>query len=130
LLLPFIPESGDVSDDAMPRDDYRESAELMLILLGEEPPRGVHWLQPGTFHHARWMATILYSAKIYAFGEQLNYDQCKMDNLRRVCLFNVLFYVKAWLSASSAADASVNDLQLWNDLMWYKGLIKPWHKRL
>lgn len=115
-----VPESDDASEDAMPRDDYRESAELMLILLGEEPPRGVHWLQPGAFSHARWMTTILYSAKMYAFGEQLNYDQGKMDKLRRICLFNALFYVKAWLSARSAADASVNDLQLWNDLIWYK----------
>ena len=115
-----LPESDDVSVDAMPRDDYRESAELMLILLGEDPPRGVHWLQPGAFHHARWMATILYSSKMYAFGEQLNYDQAKMDKLRRMCLFNALFYVKAWLSAGSAADAPVNDLRLWNDLMWYK----------
>jgi hypothetical protein len=57
-LLSF-PESGDVSEDAMPRDDYRESAEIMLILIGEESPRGVHWLQPGAFNHARWMATIL-----------------------------------------------------------------------
>lgn len=115
-----LSESDDVSEDTMPRDDYRESAELMLILLGEEPPRGVHWLQPGAFSHARWMATILYSAKMYAFGELLNYDQGKMDKLRRICLFNALFYVKAWLSACSAADASVNDLQLWNDLIWYK----------
>jgi hypothetical protein len=28
-----LPESDDASEDAMPRDDYRESAELMLILL-------------------------------------------------------------------------------------------------
>jgi hypothetical protein len=115
-----LPESDDASEDSMPRDDYRESAELMLILLGEDLPRGVHWLQPGAFHHARWMATILYSAKMYAFGEQLNYGHDRMDKLRRVCLFNALFYVKAWLSARSAADAPVNDLQLWNDLMWYK----------
>jgi len=31
--------------------------------------------------------------------------------------------VKAWLSAGSAADAPVNDLQLWNDLIWYKQFI-------
>jgi len=63
------------------------------------------------------MATILYSAKMYAFGEQLNYDQDKMNKLSCICLFNALFYLKAWLSAGSAADAPVNDLQLWNDLM-------------
>jgi len=39
-----LPDTDDASEDAMPRDDYRESAELMLILLGDDPPRGVHWL--------------------------------------------------------------------------------------
>ena len=45
-----FPESGDVSEDAMPRDDYRESAELMLILLGEVVYTGYsleHFITPG-----------------------------------------------------------------------------------
>jgi hypothetical protein len=91
----------------------------MLVLLGEIPPRGLHWLQPGAFHHARWMSTILYSAKMYAFGKQL-YDQTKMDSLHRICLFNALLHVKFWLSATSAVDAPVNDLQFWNDLKWFR----------
>ncbi|GBM17727.1 hypothetical protein AVEN_56041-1 [Araneus ventricosus] len=37
----------------LPRADYRECAELMLILLGETPERGIQWLKPGTAHHAR-----------------------------------------------------------------------------
>jgi hypothetical protein len=66
------------------------------------------------------MATVLYSAKMYAFGEQLSYDHNKMDSLRRMCLFNALFYVKFWLSATSAADAPVNDLQFRNVLTHYR----------
>ena len=42
-----------------------------------------------------------------------------MENLRRVCMFNAMFYVKAWLSVVSAVDAPVNDLQLWHDLNIY-----------
>jgi hypothetical protein len=103
----------------LPRDDYRECAELTLILLGEVPPRGVHWMKPGAYHHARWMSTVIYAAKMYAFGNQLQYDQVKIDKLHRICLFNALIYIRAWLSATSARDAPVNDLQLWNDLNKY-----------
>ena len=56
---------------------------------------------------------------MYAFGEQLKYSQTKMEKLRRVCMFNAMFYVKAWLSMTSAADAPLNDLQLWHDLYIY-----------
>ena len=47
-------------NNTLPRDDYRECAELMLLLLGETPERGVHWMRPGAAHHARWMPSILY----------------------------------------------------------------------
>src|SRR6218665_1861836 len=123
IVVQFLREKlstqSETATDCLPRDDYRECAELMLILLGEEPPRGIHWLRPGAYHHARWMSTVLYSAKMYAFGEQLKYSQTKMEKLSRVCMFNALFYVKAWLSTTSAADAPLNDLQLWHDLNMY-----------
>lgn len=47
-----------VLTQSLPRDDYRESAELALLLLGQQPPRGVHWLRPGAVHNARWMAKV------------------------------------------------------------------------
>lgn len=37
------------------RDDYREVAEITITLLGGTPPRGIHFLKPGAYHHARWM---------------------------------------------------------------------------
>ena len=106
--------------EQMIRDDYRECAELMLILLDQNPLRGVHWLQPGAYHHARWLSCVLYTAKMYAFSAHMKYDETKIDNLRRICTFNALLYVKAWLSATSAADAPGNDLDMWIDLSWYK----------
>lgn len=112
--------SPDGKMDSLPRDDYRECAELMLILLGVEPPRGTHWMQPGAYHHARWMATIIYSAKMYAFGEQLGYDQAKMEKLKRICVFNALFYVRYWLSAVRCADAPANDLQFNAEMNQFK----------
>ena len=35
------------------RDDYKECAELTLILLGEIPPKCIHWMKPGAFYHER-----------------------------------------------------------------------------
>ena len=32
------------------RDNYRECAENNLIVLGETPPRGTHFLKPGAIH--------------------------------------------------------------------------------
>lgn len=94
------------------RDDYRECAELMLILLDQNPPHGVHWLQPAAYYHARWLSCVLYTAKMYAFSAHMKYDDTKIDNLRRICTFNALLYVKAWLSATSAADAPGNGLDM------------------
>jgi hypothetical protein len=39
--------------DASPTADYRKVTELYLILLGVEPPRGVHWAKPCAIHQAR-----------------------------------------------------------------------------
>ena len=113
FLCEKLSTPSETTADCLTRDDYREWAELMLILL-EIPPREIHWLRPGAYHRARWMSTVLhvYSAKIYAFGEQLKYSQTPMEKLRRVCMFNAMFYVKIWLSTTSAADAPLNDLLL------------------
>ena len=108
------------SKAALPRDDYRESAELMLILLGETPERGNHWMRPGAAHHARWMPSILYPAKMYAFSAQTAYDDNTIQKLERMNKFNALFYVNKWLSASVGADAPFNDLQLWHELNEYR----------
>ena len=37
-------------EEASPRADYREVAEICLILLGEKPARGIHWAKPGAIH--------------------------------------------------------------------------------
>lgn len=36
----------------LPRDDYREEAEVTLVLLGCEPDNGKHCRQPGATHHS------------------------------------------------------------------------------
>ena len=107
------------SEGVLPRDDYRETAELMMILLDATPPRGVRIYRPHGLHRARWMAMIIYEGKRYTFSDQLNLDSVTVENLHRFCLFNALYYCPAWLSAPKGVDAAVNDLQFWKDKHHY-----------
>ncbi|GBM44749.1 hypothetical protein AVEN_83877-1 [Araneus ventricosus] len=88
----------------------------MLILLGETPERGIHWLKAGTAHHSQWIPSILYPAKIFAFSAEAGYDKDMISKLEALCKFHALFYVKNWLSSSIVTDAPYNDLKLWHDL--------------
>ncbi|KAG0699479.1 hypothetical protein GWK47_002954 [Chionoecetes opilio] len=103
-----------------PRADYREMAELTLIVLGDTPPRGIHWSRPGAIHQARWMARNLYSMKMFMFAEQLEYDEETVVKLERLNLFLGLFYTPMWMSSTLAADAPANYLQFMKDMMKFK----------
>jgi hypothetical protein len=109
----------DCSNNIFIRSDYKEAAELCIIILGEIPCTGLHWFKPGAFHNARWMTAILYPIKMLAFSDQSKYDQLTINKLERLCLFVTLIYVKYWLSSSVAADAPVNDLELYKILIKY-----------
>ena len=50
-----------------PREDYRESLELIIIFLGGTPPRSISFRGLGASHHARWMVKAIYCLKIYLF---------------------------------------------------------------
>ncbi|GBM42959.1 hypothetical protein AVEN_140835-1 [Araneus ventricosus] len=94
------------------RGDYSECAENILILFGEIPPGRACCQKPGAFHKSRWMSTILYSEKLYAFSKRLEYDNGKIQKLYQICSFCSLIFVKVWLNALKAADAPINDLML------------------
>jgi len=57
--------------EELPRNDYKEFLELIIIFLGETPPNGTNFRQPGAYHLARWMAKAIYCLKIFMF-RQLN----------------------------------------------------------
>ena len=48
-------------------EDYRELLELALIFLGDAPGCGIHFRKPGAIHRARFMASLIYSLKMYLF---------------------------------------------------------------
>ena len=54
------------------------------------------------------------------FAKQLELEDDLVEKLQRVVLFIALIYAPAWLSASAAADAPVNDLILLQRLLRYR----------
>ncbi len=58
-----------------PIANYKEIADLTVIVLGGSPPCEIYWSQPGAIHQARWMARNLYSMKMLMFCDQLEYDK-------------------------------------------------------
>lgn len=76
------------------RDDYQEFLDLCIIFLGGVPNKGIRFWAPGAMHRARWMS-------------------------KAICLFSVLIYMKAWVTATLPIEAPLNDLQLMRDLILY-----------
>ena len=109
-------------NQTLPRDDYRELAESSLILLGGIPPGGISWKKPGPVHKARFMANGLYSNKMFAFQEVLDYDVEDVAALRRFVLFNVHLYAPKFLSAGVGADAPINDLVFFKPLCKFQSI--------
>jgi len=126
-LLPLKSEAVDfcrnfltASTERLPRDDYKELLELSLIFLGEIPPHGVHFRVPGAFHHARWMAKLLYVLKLNLFQNQFRLTKHESSSCLEFGLFVVLIYVRAWMTSTQSCDAPVNDLRLIQQLTQYR----------
>lgn len=101
------------------RDDYRELLELSLIFLGTTTTN-ITFKHPGPVHHARWMAKAIYSLKIFLFINEFHLTKSEIDGLRELCLFIIIFYLKAWFTAPCAITAPNNDLTLIKELISYE----------
>lgn len=106
------------------REDYRELLELVVIFLGDIPPRGISFRAPGAFHHARWMAKAIYSLKMFLFRDEFNITAEEEVGFRDICVFLVTLYIKAWNQAPIAAKAPSQDLQFLKDLYEYRKIDK------
>ena len=91
------------------RDDYDELARTSLSVLGEIPPTGIKWMEPGASHKTRFMADAFYTNKMHVFHPSLGYDKAIVTALRRVVQVNCLLYVPQFLKAAIGTDAAVND---------------------
>src|SRR6218665_2072890 len=48
-------------------DEYKELLQMSLIFFGSEKGARVLFQSPGAFHHALWMANVIYNIKIFMF---------------------------------------------------------------
>ena len=88
----------------------------LLLLGGELNRKGIPWIKPGAVHHARWMPTILYCAKIFAFKYQIGYSEKNNQDIEKICSFICLYYIKPWLLTAFASEAPILDLKLMEHL--------------
>lgn len=70
-------------------------------------------------HHARWMSKAIYSLKIFMFRNQFHLSPREIKSLRQVCIFIIIFYIKAWYTSTSAILAPNNDLEFLKKLISY-----------
>lgn len=106
--------------EQQPREDYRELLELIVIFLGDIPPRGIFFRVPGAIHHARWMAKAIYSLKIFLFRDEFKLTANEKSGFSDICLFIVSTYVQAWFCAPRAVEAPNHDLQFLKKLVRYQ----------
>ena len=121
-VVEFLPNADDFQEWASKkrdlRDDYQELVDLCVIFIGRCPVKGVRFMAPGPMHHARWMAKAIYSLKTWLFRSQFKLTT-KEKGLRKVCIFVVTIYAKAWVESTKPAAAPNNDLQLLKALAAY-----------
>lgn len=62
----------------------------------------------------------MYVPKMYGLGDQVGYSPEVMLKLERVELFTCLLYTEYWMNTSKAAEAALQDLNLFKNLFIYK----------
>ncbi|XP_052126600.1 uncharacterized protein LOC127750085 [Frankliniella occidentalis] len=104
------------------RGDYEYFLELVLIFIGECPPKGVRFRPPIALTSARFMGRIIYCLSIYVFARsgQFTVESALLENIRDVCIFIVTTYIKPWFTATVPAAGPRTDLQLIKDIQAYK----------
>ena len=101
-----------------PRDDYKESIELVLVVLGSTPAKFT-FKKPGAFHKARWMAPLIYGLKIFLLRKVLHKNQSEIKKLERFATFVCLYYIEYWLNTPLASEAPYMDLKLHRGMLEY-----------
>ncbi|KAG0707001.1 hypothetical protein GWK47_024234 [Chionoecetes opilio] len=113
-VLRFIEQQLDKQQQ---RDDYRKMLIFARAFLGGGVTAPFRY--PGPIHHARWMAKVIYSFKVWLFRRQFRLTVREEPGLRDICVFVVRLYLKAWFTAPLAAAAPNSDLELMKALAAY-----------
>ena len=112
-----------LSSGKQARDDYKECLDLVLVLLGEDPPDFTFKL-PGACHKARFMMVLIYAIKIYLFRKQLKKNTKQKLDLERFVIFAALYYAEYWFLSPIAANAPICDLTLYRDMNEFEKIDK------
>ena len=107
-----------ISSGILARDDYKDCAELVLVILGHTP-ENYTFKRPAGLSKARWMAKILYGCKIYLFRDLLSLAENEKAKFERFIIFICFYYIKHWIYAPVASDAPITDLTLLKDMLDY-----------
>lgn len=110
----------DALNQNLPRDDYKEFLELVIIFLGGVPTKGIHFQRPGAYHLARWMCKGIYCLKIYLFQAQFKMTKAEISSLKTICCFIVKCYIEFWFRSPNAIEAPYNDVLFLRRLEDYK----------
>lgn len=110
----------DTLNQNLPREDYKEFLELVVIFLGRIPPKGIHFRCPGAYHLARWMCKGIYCLKIYIFQKQFKMTKAEITPLKMICCFIVKCYIEFWFRSLNAIQAPYNDILFLRTLENYK----------
>lgn len=110
------------------RDDYREVTQLALKFFGEiqKITKGnqVKFRTLINPSNARFMATIIQGLKCYLFRKSFEWDSQEglelKYNIKRFVIFAAVIYIRYWNRSSMLFNATVNDLNLLQELQTYK----------
>ena len=121
-MITFLQEWIKKSTKQSLRHDYLDLGTFTLLFLGGTIPknlRNVTIKSPGAYHHARWMSKVLYTLKIALLKKQLGkyYKSEHLEDIYNLAIFLSLFYTKAWLTCTDAANSPSNDLELMKKLL-------------
>lgn len=100
------------------KGDHLELLELCQIVLGESISN-YNFHVPHACCNSGWMSKIIYSIKMFLFRKQINLEKGQANNMKRMCMFAALIYVKHWSSCCVPSDAPYNDLELLKELHRY-----------
>ena len=81
-----------LSSGILGRDDYKDCAETVLLVLGH-PPDNYTFKSPIGISKTRWMAKIVYGLKIFLFRDALKLpgdEKNKFERLKSYVIFNIV----------------------------------------
>lgn len=95
----------------LPRDNYTEFLELVIIFLGGIQPKGIQFCRPGAYLVC-WMCKAIYCLKILIFQNQFLTTKTEMKGWKIICYFIIKCYVEFWFRSTNAIKTPYKDILL------------------